>query len=229
MAHHKLRGLPLLLCMVAVASCGQAASDPNQLLKDAAHAMAGVSTVQANVTFGPGATVQGFELQSATGKVKRPSDSDTVGKVKSAFGTISPELVTVGGQTYLRQTAFLPWEKLGDADAAGYPSAGRLLDTTHGVTAVLPKGTAAALAGSETVDGHDCNKMTVTYSPAALNDALAPIKLTDPVKATLWLDKKSNYVIRVRIAGHIFDATTDSFVDVKLHDFNAPVTITAPG
>src|SRR5437588_4550987 len=115
MVHLNLRGLALVLCGVAAASCGQAASDPNQLLRYSANAMAGVSTVQANVTFGPGATVQGFELQSATGKVKRPSDSDTVGKVKSAFGTISPELITVGGKTYLRQTAFLPWELLGDA------------------------------------------------------------------------------------------------------------------
>ncbi len=225
----KLARMAALLSLAVVTGCGKTATDPARLLNDAAQSMARVSTVQANVSFGPGATVQTFELLSATGKVKRPSDSDTVGKVKTSFGTIEPELITVGGQAYLRQTAFLPWEKLTTADAAGYPSAGRLLDAAHGVTAVLPQGTAAALAGTEAVDGHDCNKVTASYSPDVLNDALAPIKLTDPVRVTLWLDRENSHVRRARIAGHIFDPTSDSFVDVRLHDFNGPLTISAPG
>ncbi|MFN2465956.1 MAG: LppX_LprAFG lipoprotein [Candidatus Dormibacteria bacterium] len=224
-----LRVGPLLALMALIVACGSAAADPNQLLKDSAQAMSKVSTAQANVTFGPGATIQGFELQSATGTVKRPSDSQTLGKVKSNFGTIQPELISVGGQTYLRQTQFLPWQKLTPDEAAAYPNAGRLLDADHGVTAVLPKGTGAALAGSESVDGHDCNKVTATFTPAALNDALAPVKITDAVKVTLWLDKADKYVRRVRITGHVFDPAAESFVDVRIHDFNAAVTITAPG
>lgn len=217
-----------ILAVLLVAGCGQAAEDPGKVVQDAATAMAAVKTVQADVAFGPGAKVLGFELVSATGKVKRPTDSDTVGKVRAAGALIQPELVTFGGKSYLRQAQFLPFQELTAVEAADYPNAGRLLDTTHGVTAVLPKGTNKTLAGSEAVDGHDCTRVNATFAPADLNDALAPIKLTDAVKATLWIDKTSHLVRRVRFTGHLFDPATNSFADVRLHDFNAAVDITSP-
>ena len=223
------RSLLLLLSALMLGACGNSpAADPGQVLKDAASAMAAVKTVQADVAFGPGAKVLGFDLLSATGKVKRPSDSDTVGKVKAAGTVLQPELVTVGGKFYLREAQFLPFHELTGTEAVDYPNAGRLLDTQHGVTAVLPKGKSPSLVGSEPIDGHDCNKVTATYAPDALNDALAPIKLTDDVQATLWIDKDSKLVRRVKLSGHLFDPATNSFVDVRLHDFNTAVDITSP-
>jgi LppX_LprAFG lipoprotein len=224
-----VRRCAVLLLFGVLAACGTTATvDPNQVLKDSARAMAGVRTVQADVAFGPGARVLGFELLSATGKVRRPADSDTTGKVKAAGAVIQPELVTIGGKFYLREAQFLPYHELTGTEAADYPNAGRLLDTQHGVTVVLPKGKSTAIAGSEPVDGHDCNRLTATYSPDVLNDALAPIKLTDDVRATVWIDKDSKLIRRVRFAGHLFDPATDSFVDVRLHDFNTAVDILSP-
>lgn len=225
-----VRRCALLLALVLFSACGTAVApaDANQALKASATAMAAIKTVQADVAFGPGAKVLGFELLSATGKVKRPTDSDTVGKVKAAGAVLQPELVTFGGKFYLREAQFLPYHELTGTEAADYPNAGRLLDTDHGVTTVLPKGKNAAIAGSEPVDGHDCDKVTATYSPDALNGALAPIKLTDDVRATLWIDKDSKLVRRVKFAGHLFDPATDSFVDVRLHDFNSAIDIVSP-
>ena len=224
-----VRRTALLLVFGFLAACGTtAAADPGQVLKDSARAMADIKTVQADVAFGPGARVLGFELLSATGKVKRPTDSDTTGKVKAAGAVLQPELVTVGGKFYLREAQFLPYHELTGTEAADYPNAGRLLDTQHGVTAVLPKARKVAIAGSEPIDGHDCNKLTASYSPEALNDALAPIKLTDDVRATLWIDKDSKLIRRVRFAGHLFEPATDSFVDVRLHGFNTAVDIASP-
>ncbi|MGI8607712.1 MAG: LppX_LprAFG lipoprotein [Candidatus Dormibacteria bacterium] len=224
-----IRRLSVLLALMLLSACGNAApADPNQALRESANAMAGVKTVLADVGFGPGAKVLGFELLSATGRVKRPADSDTVGKVKASGAVLQPELVTVGGKFYLREAQFLPYHELTGTEAADYPNAGRLLDTQHGVTAVLPKGKGAAISGSEPVDGHDCTRVTASYSPDALNDALAPIKLTDDVRATLWIDKESKLIRRVKFVGHLFDPATDSFVDVRLHDFNATVDIASP-
>ena len=223
------RRILLLLVPVLLAACGDAAAaSPGQILKDSAGAMAAIKTVQADVAFGPGAKVLGFDLLSATGKVKRPADSDTVGKVKAAGAVLQPELVTVGGKFYLREAQFLPYHELTGTEAVDYPNAGRLLDAQHGVTAVLPKGQNPVLVGSEPVDGHDCNKVTATYAPAALNDALAPITLTDNIQATMWIDKDSKLVRRVRLTGHLFDPATNSFVDVRLHDFNTPLDIASP-
>jgi hypothetical protein len=219
----------VLLFLMLLSACGTAApADANQVLKDAASAMGAVKTVQADVAFGPGARVLGFELLSATGKVKRPSDSDTVGKVKASGAVLQPELVTYQGKFYLREAQFLPFHELTGTEAQDYPNAARLLDPAHGVTTVLPQGKNATNAGSEPVDGHDCYKVTATYTPVSLKDALAPITLTDDVRATLWIDKDSKLVRRVRFAGHLFDPATDSFVDVRLTGFNAAVVIASP-
>ncbi|MEA2682551.1 MAG: LppX LprAFG lipoprotein [Chloroflexota bacterium] len=219
----------VLLGAVLLAACGTGTVDPARQLSDSASAMAKVKTVLVDVTFGPGATVQGFVLVSASGRVKRPADSATTGKVKAAGALLEPELITVGGQAYLREAQFLPFHQLTADEAAGYPSAGRLLDTAHGVTAVLPKGKNIKSAGTETVDGHACDKITATYTAADLGNALAPITLTDDVQATLWVDHEGNLLRRVRISGHLFDPSTVSYVDARLHDFNSTVSIAAPG
>ena len=214
--------------MLGTGCGGGPSADPGKVLADSSQAMTQVKTLQADVSFGPGATVLGFQLLSATGKVKRPSDSDTVGKVKSGATLLQPELITTGGKTYIREAQFLPFHELSEAEAAGYPSAGRLLDADHGVTALLPQAKAPALLGNESVDGHDCYKVSATYPPSLVNPALAPINVTGDVQAQVWVDSATKQVRRVRIAGRLFDVNTSSFVDVRLHDFNAPVEITAP-
>jgi hypothetical protein len=223
------RRATVLLFALLLGACGTQPVGPAQQLKDSAQAMAQVKTVLVDVSFGPGATVQGLELVSAAGRVKRPSDSDTTGKVKAIGALLQPELITTGGKTYLREAQFLPFHELTADEAAGYPSAGRLLDPGKGVYAVLPLGKNATAAGSETVDGHLCDKVTGTYTAADLGDALAPIKLTDDVHATLWIDHDGNLLRRARVTGHLFSPSTDSFVDVRLHDFNTAVSISAPG
>jgi len=216
------------LAVLLAAGCGSSATDPGKVLSDSSQAMAQVKTLQADVTFGPGATVLGFQLVGATGKIKRPADSDTLGKVKSGGALLQPELVTTGGKTYLREAQFLPFHELSEADAAGYPSAGRLLDPNNGVTALLPRAKGPTQQGNEAVEGHDCYKVSATYPAAQANAALAPITVSGDVKATIWVDSATRQLRRVRISGHLFDVSTDSFVDVRLHDFNAPVEISAP-
>ena len=226
-----VRRLPALLAVAAMASgagCGAATVNATQVLNDSTRAMAQVRTLQADVTFGPGATALGFQLIAATGRVRRPADSDTIGKVKSGSATLQPELITVGGKTYLREAQFLPFHALSDADAAGYPSAGRLLDPSTGVTALLPKGKSPTAVGHESVDGHDCYKLNATYSADLANAALAPITVSGDVRAVIWIDSATSQVRRVQITGHLFDVSTQSFVDVRLHDFNGPVEIAAP-
>lgn len=223
------RRATVMLSALLLGACGTSAVGPAQQLKDSAHAMAQVRTVLVDVSFGPGATVQGFALLSASGRVKRPSDSDTTGKVKAAGVLLEPELITTSGRTYLREAQFLPFHELTADEATGYPSAGRLLDPAKGVYAVLPTGQNATAAGSETVDGHLCDKVTATYSATDLGAALTPIKLTDAVHVTMWIDHDGSLLRRVRVTGHLFSPTADSFVEARLHDFNSAVSITAPG
>ncbi|MFN2463091.1 MAG: LppX_LprAFG lipoprotein [Candidatus Dormibacteria bacterium] len=225
----RFAGVALLCTAVVLSACGKAAADPAKVLEDSARAMSLVRTLRADVTFGAGATVQGFELISASGKVRRPADSDTTGKVKSGGALIQPELVSIGGKTYLREAQFLPFHELSAADAAGYPSAGRLLDAGIGITALLPKGRSPVLEGNESIDGHDVFRVASTYTAELVNPALAPIVVSGDVKALVWVDSGSKLVRRVRLSGHLFDVSKVSTIEVRLHDFDAPVEISAPG
>jgi hypothetical protein len=190
--------------------------------------MKAIKTVQLDATFGPGAKIDAYTLVSATGRVKLPGDSELVGKVKQGDSVFQVSVLTIGGSTYLK-ASILPYAKLSADDAKTYPSAARLLDPDNGLASVIPDGKHPTIDGSESVDGKDCYKVSAEYSPDVVQRAIAPFQPVDTVKATLWIGKDDNLVRKAHISGHLFDATTDSFVDVTLHDFNAQVDIRNPG
>jgi hypothetical protein len=220
---------PLLLF-----ACGPSASvDPAQQLKDAATALKGVKTVQLDFKFGAGATISlsgvSVDLVTATGKVRLPSDSDLVGRVKQGDNIVQAEIVTLGGDTYIKPVSFLPASKLSAEEAAQYPNAARLMDPDKGLPSVIANGKSPSVTGAESVDGHDSYKVDATYSPDDLKSALAPFTPADQVKVTFWIAKDDHLVRKALISGHIFSASSDSSIEVHLHDFNASVDITAPG
>jgi hypothetical protein len=216
----------VLLSLLAGA-CGSSA-DPVKLLRDAGAAMKAIKTVQMDATFGPGAKLDEYTLVSATGRVKLPGESELVGKVKQGDSVFQVSVLTTAGDTYLK-ASILPYTRLSADDAKAYPSAARLLDPDNGLASVIPEGKHPSIDGSESIDGKDCYKVSTEYSPDAVQRAIAPFQPVDTVKATLWIGKDDNLVRRAHISGHLFDAATDSFVEVSLHDFNAQVDIRAPG
>ncbi len=216
--------------LVALSGCGTTAASPDarQLLHAASGTTAAMKSVQLDLKFGPGFQVQGVELVSALGKFRAPSDSDIVAKTHSAQGFIQPEILTVGDKIYIKFIQIQAFQPLSSAEAQQYPVIARMLDKDSGLGPAIARGRDPKLAGSEPVDGVDCHKVSVLYGPAELNQALAPLNLKGDVKTALWIGKNDQLVRKMRFEGPLFAAGTSTFVEVHLHDFNAPVDIPSP-
>ena len=224
------RVLVVPLLVASLAGCGSTESfDAHQVLQAAAGTTAALKSVQLDLTFGSGFVVQGVELVSATGRFRAPSDSDLVAKAKSGGGLLSPELLTTGGKIYFKAIQLLAFQELTADEALQYPDIARLLDKSHGLAPAIPKGRNAKLDPAEQVDGVDCYKVEATYGPAELNDAVAPLHLTDDIHVILWVAKSDHLVRRLRLQGHLFSADQTTSAEVHLHDHNSPVDIPSPG
>ncbi|MEA2646703.1 MAG: lipoprotein LprG [Chloroflexota bacterium] len=223
------RALVLLVAVtLLLGACGSSNVDAARLLRDAGTAMKAIKTVQLDATFGPGAKLGEYTLASASGRVKLPTDSELVGSVKQGDSVFRVSVLTYGSDTYLK-ASILPYTRLTAEEAMSYPSAAKLLNPDTGLPSVIGDGKNATVDGTESVDGKDSYKVSAEYPPEALAKPLAPFQVTGPIKATLWIGKDDSLVRRVRISGHIFDATTDTFIEVAFHDFNGPVEIQNPG
>jgi hypothetical protein len=222
--------LPGLAMAVAIAACGSSESiDAQQVLQAASETTAALKSVRVDLKFGPGFSVQGVELVSATGKFRAPGDSDIVAKARSGGGFLEPELLTVGGKIYFKPIQLLAFQELTPDQALQYPDVARLLDSTHGLAPAIAKGRKATLAAGEKVDGVDCYRVEATYGATELNQALAPLHLTDDIHAVLWVAKSDHLVRRLRFEGHLVSVTQTTYAEVHLHDHNGSVDIPSPG
>ena len=222
-------GLVLLSLTTAACSAGGGpTTDPAKVLSDAGPALGQVKTVAVELAFGPGATFFGFTVVSASGKIKLPSDSLVTIKAKqSADSLIEIGVTSVGGETWVT-IPFLGLQKVTGAEAAAVPSMGRILDPTTGLPGVLAKGRNPQLLGSETFDGVDCWKVQTKYTATQVSQAVQPLNPTGDIDATLWVGKSDHLLRKALLKGKLFTADKSTTLTVRLHDFNADVTIPKP-
>lgn len=221
--------LAVLLLSGAITACGSIESlSAQQVLQAAGTTTANLKSVKLDLKFGAGFTVQGIDLVSATGVFRAPGDSDLVAKSRTGAGFLEPELLTAGGKIYFKAIQFQAFQELTPDQALQYPDVARLLDKQHGLPPAISRGRSARLDAAEAVDGVDCYRVEAAYGPAELNDAVAPLHLTDDIKVTLWVGRSDHLVRRVRLEGHLFTADSSTSAEVHLHDFNGPVDIPSP-
>ena len=219
----------VLALIAAVAACGAGPSaDATRLLRDAGAALKAVKSLQMSATFGPGATLQGVELASATARVRLPSESYTVGKVRTGGAIVEPAIITSGDEVFVKLSSFLPFVKVQAADAADYPTGARLFNPDTGIAALLPKGRNSTVAGSDNIDGQDCDRVIATFAGADLHEAFGAAAPTGDVKATIWIARADHLVRRARLDGNLFESTKSSYIELNVHDYNAPVAIPSP-
>jgi lipoprotein LprG len=223
----------VLACLVApvllAAACsGPAASqpDPARVLRDAGHAMAGLKSVKADAKFGPGVSLQGLTLTAASSSLQLPDQSDTTFKVKQGDFLVDVRVVTSGGHVYLR-LPFSRFSELTPEQAAEIPNLARLFDPQTGLASVLAAGRSPSYQGGEKVANVGCDRVAATYTAAQVGQLLG-VKPAGDVRATIWAGQSDHMVRRVTLSGPLLQAGKDVQVQVDLHDFNLPVTITPP-
>jgi hypothetical protein len=226
------RALMTLATLVAVAGCGSVQprqqSDAAKILAQAARSTAAVQSVQLDFKFGPGFQIGGIGLVSAAGKFKAPADSDIVTKASTGAAFVEPELLTVGGKIYIKFIQLQAFQELPAAEAQAYPNVARMLDKDHGLAPAIARGRNAKVVGAEQFDGTDCDKIQAAYGPDELNQALAPVHLSNDIQVLLWIDRSDHLVRKVRFEGQLFTPGQKTFAEAHLHDFNRPVEIPSP-
>ncbi|HEX6350562.1 MAG TPA: LppX_LprAFG lipoprotein [Candidatus Dormibacteraeota bacterium] len=222
----------LLLPLLLLAGCSGGGSspppDPAAELRQSAAAMSKVQTVSADVKFGAGLVYQGFTLDSASSKIKLPSASDTLIKVKQQDFLVDLEVITVDGHVYFK-APFSKFVEISPDEAAALPDLAALLDAQKGLPAVMAAGRAPKLEGTEKVGGVDCDRISTTYTADQVGQVLGGgLKPSGDIAATLWVGQSDHLLRRVKLSGPLVSSSSSSSADVTLHDFNAPLTITAP-
>lgn len=228
----RLRALAAALIVLISGACAapqSAPADPGKVLRDAGPALAAVKTAAVELKFGPGATFFGLTVVSASGRVRLPADSQVSIKARqSSDSLIEVQVVTLEGHTYVT-VPFLGVQEATGAQAAAVPSVGRIFDTTSGLPGILPKGRSPQLAGSASVDGVDCWLVKARYTAEQVSQAVQPLSPTGDIDATLSIGKRDHLLRRALLAGPLFAADKKTTLEVRLHDFDAPVTISKPG
>lgn len=220
----------ILLTLLLAAACSGSSPAPNPAaeLRQSAAAMGSVKTVAADVKFGGGLAYQGFTLDSASSKIKLPSASDTIIKVKQQDFLVDLEVISVDGHVYFK-APFSKYQEISASEAAALPDLAALFDPTKGLPGVMAAGRSPQASGSEKVGGVDCDRITTSYSAdqvaQVLGGGLTP---SGDIAATLWVGASDHLLRRVKLSGPLVASSSSASADVTLHDFNAPVTITAP-
>jgi len=224
------RTLGTLLAVALLSACGgsQQPVDPEATLRDAAAAMAKLTTVKADLKFTKGAiTFQGFTLFSAKTSVRLPGDSDTIYTVKEQDLAISLEVVIAGGHVYLH-LPFSTYQEMTGSQAAAIPDLAKLFDPATGLPAIIPAGRNLSDAGADKVDGVDVQKINATYSADQLNSMFAQLSSTVDVKAVVWVGASDHLIRKAQLDGAFGDGGKEAAVEVDISGFNAAVNITPP-
>lgn len=220
--------LCLLMLLAACQAPGSTSPDPAAELRQSATALGSVKTVTADVKFGGGLAFQGFTLDSATARIKLPNASDTVIKVKQQDFLVDLEVISVDGHIYFK-APFTKFQEISATEAAVLPDLAALFDPVKGLPAVMAGGRSPHFDGTEKVGGVDCDRITTTYTADEVAKAMGGgFKPAGDIAAVLWVAQSDHLLRRVKLSGPLVQAGQNASADVTLHDFNAPLTITAP-
>ena len=213
--------------VLACSTPGTSTPDPRTVLRQAGDAMSKLQSVSADVKFGPGIALQGLTLSSATAKVQLPDQSDTVFKVKQGDFLVDLRVVTTGGHVYVR-LPFSQFTELSPDEAKELPDLAQLFNLRSGLPAVLSSGKDPRYQGTEQMGGAESDKVGTTYTAEQVAQLLGGVKPAGDIQATIWAARSDHLVRRVVLEGPLLEAGKNVQVQVDLHDFNQPMTITKP-
>jgi len=137
-------------------------------------------------------------------------------------------VISVDGHVYFK-APFSKYQEISASEAAALPDLAALFDPTKGLPGVMAAGRSPQASGTEKVGGVDCDRITTSYSAdqvaQVLGGGLTP---SGDIAATLLVGASDHLLRRVKLSGPLVASSSSASADVTLHDFNAPVTITAP-
>lgn len=207
--------------------------EATSLLRDAAEAMAALQTFQFEIetTRGQSTILQGLEVQTISGAVRRPVDFTATVAVSLPFGSIEVTAVSVDGRAYIE-------DPLSDGDwieLEGTEQAVALINPDTLILASIGVVQDARIDGTENIDGVETTRLAGTIDFAASAEQLSggavelPAELSsEPIDLLIWIDDQKR-VVEIEIAGPLLETESDDVVrTVSFFGFNEPVDIEPP-
>lgn len=207
--------------------------EATSLLRDAAEAMAALQTFQFEIetTRGQSTILQGLEVQTISGAVRRPVDFTATVAVGLPFGSIEVTAVGVDGKAYIE-------DPLSDGqwiELEGTEQAVALINPDTLILASIGVVQDARIDGTENIDGVEATRLAGTIDFAASAEQLAggavelPAELSsEPIDLLIWIDDQKR-VIELEIAGPLLETESEDVVrTVSFFGFDEPVDIEPP-
>lgn len=207
--------------------------DATSLLREAAQTMADLQTFQFEIatTRGQSTILQGLEVETISGAVRRPVDFTATVTVGLPFGSIEVTAVGVDGKAYIE-------DPLSDGqwiELEGTEQAVALINPDTLILSSIEVVQDARIEGTEKIDGVETTRLTGTIDFAASAEQLSggsveiPAELSsEPIVLLIWVDDQ-NRVVEIEIDGPILETESDDVIrTVSFFGFNEPVDIEAP-
>ena len=215
----------LLAAALLVSGCSKEAAEP---LPEAAgliqQSIATTKTLKsAHLEIAVNGKIDGLPVKTLSGDLTNVPSVAIKGNSTISMGgsDVDIELVVLDGTLYAALTPN-SWLDMGPAVEVYDPSV--ILNPYTGLANMLASVTDAKSAGFDTIGGVPTVKITGKVAAAAVNTLIPQIKATEPLPATVWIEKNApNQLVQAQI-----DPSEGNTVLLTLSEWDKPVTVTKP-
>ena len=215
----------LLAAALLVSGCSKEAAEP---LPEAAgliqQSIATTKTLKsAHLEIAVNGKIDGLPVKTLSGDLTNVPSVAIKGNSTISMGgsDVDIELVVLDGTLYAALTPN-SWLDMGPAVEVYDPSV--ILNPDTGLANMLASVTDAKSAGFDTIGGVPTVKITGKVAAAEVNTLIPQIKATEPLPATVWIEKNApNQLVQAQI-----DPSEGNTVLLTLSEWDKPVTVTKP-
>jgi hypothetical protein len=238
-----LAGTLALAAAGRMAPSGRAQDEAEQLLRDAATAMAKLQSFQFEISTvnGTSTILENLELAGVQGAVQRPDQFQADVTAKVAVLEVTVKVIGIGQRLWVtdpldEQGRFL--ELTAGGEMAGAQSLSALLNPDRIFLAAIGLVKNAEIAGEEKIDGVQTTVVTGEFDATRLSSLASPIAgeavdlptelILERMPITVWIDEQSR-VVRLEIEGPLTASESPDVIRaIDFFAFDEPVTIEAP-
>lgn len=169
----------------------------------------------------------GTRLVGGEGFASRPAAFKGTLSVLLGGGSVSVELISVGGTVYAKLPFATSFSRT-DPKAFGLADPATLIDQRTGISRLVGEMTKASVKGEVRIDGDVATEIVGEVPGQVVEDILTSADPATPVKADIFVTKDSGQLRRAVLTGPFFEKGKDSTFTLVLDRYGEQVTISAP-
>lgn len=195
--------------------------DAAELLQQSSQTTKGLQSAHLDITVT--GTIEGLPLKTLTGDLTNVPATAVQGQATISMGgsDVDAGLIVIDNILYASLTPD-SWLDLGPAADIYDPST--ILNPNGGLSAMLDSFTEPTSEAAENVNGVDTVKVSGKVSADSVNALIPQLKATEAIPASAWIEKDGDHnLVQAQL-----DPSDGNSIQVKLSEWNKPVTVTKP-